>query len=111
MVGGVARSHASFLLAFVHDATDVKLLDLLQSDASLSNLELAERSHTSSATALRRVRRLVDEGVVGRRVALLSNAGGCRPGPTSCCWRTAPIWRPTTRWCSASLRKTPTCAT
>ena len=54
------------------DATDLKLLDLLQSDASLSNLELAERCHTSPATALRRVRRLVDEGVIERRVALLS---------------------------------------
>jgi Lrp/AsnC family transcriptional regulator, leucine-responsive regulatory protein len=54
------------------DATDLKLLDLLQADASLSNLELAERSHTSPATALRRVRRLVDEGVVERRVALLN---------------------------------------
>ena len=54
------------------DATDLKLLDLLQTDASLSNLELAERSHTSPATALRRVRRLVDEGVVERRVALLN---------------------------------------
>ena len=54
------------------DATDLKLLDLLQTDASLSNLELAERSHTSPTTALRRVRRLVDEGVVERRVALLN---------------------------------------
>ena len=54
------------------DATDLKLLDLLQSDASLSNLELAERCHTSPATALRRVRRLVDDGVVERRVALLN---------------------------------------
>ena len=56
----------------IFDATDLKLLDLLQTDASLSNLELAERSHTSPATALRRVRRLVDEGVVERRVALLN---------------------------------------
>ena len=53
------------------DATDLRLLDLLQTDASMSNLELAERAHTSPATALRRVRRLVDEGVIERRVALL----------------------------------------
>jgi Lrp/AsnC family transcriptional regulator, leucine-responsive regulatory protein len=54
------------------DATDLRLLDLLQTDASLSNQELAERALTSPATALRRVRRLVDEGVIDRRVALLN---------------------------------------
>lgn len=53
------------------DATDIRLLELLQADASLSNVELAERAHTSPATALRRVRRLVESGVVERRVALL----------------------------------------
>ena len=54
------------------DATDIRLLDLLQTDASLSNQALAERALTSPATALRRVRRLVDEGVIERRVALLN---------------------------------------
>jgi len=54
------------------DATDVRLLDLLQSDAGLSNQDLAERAHVSPATCLRRVRRLVDAGVIERRVALLS---------------------------------------
>lgn len=60
------------------DATDLRLLDLLQSDASLSNLELAARAHTSPATALRRVRRLLDSGLIERRVALLDphRAGG-----------------------------------
>ena len=54
------------------DATDLRLLDLLQTDASLSNQALAEQAGTSPATALRRVRRLVDEGVIERRVALLN---------------------------------------
>ncbi len=54
------------------DATDIRLLELLQTDASVSNQELAERAHTSPATALRRVRRLLDEGVIERRVALLN---------------------------------------
>ncbi len=54
------------------DATDLRLLELLQTDAALSNLDLAERALTSPATALRRVRRLVDEGVIERRVALLN---------------------------------------
>ena len=35
------------------DPTDLRLLDLLQHDAALSNQELAHRAHTSPATALR----------------------------------------------------------
>ena len=54
------------------DATDLRLLDLLQADASLSNQALAERAHVSPATGLRRVARLVASGVIERRVALLS---------------------------------------
>ncbi len=54
------------------DATDRRLLQLLQTDASLSNQDLAAAAHTSPATALRRVRRLVDAGVIERQVALLS---------------------------------------
>ena len=57
---------------FELDATDLRLLDLLQTDAAISNQELAMRAHTSPATALRRVRRLLDAGVIERRVALLS---------------------------------------
>jgi Lrp/AsnC family transcriptional regulator, leucine-responsive regulatory protein len=55
------------------DETDLRLLDLLQRDASLSNQDLAAAAHTSPATCLRRVRRLVDAGVIERRVAILSN--------------------------------------
>ncbi|MCH7343108.1 Lrp/AsnC family transcriptional regulator [Pelomonas sp. CA6] len=54
------------------DPIDLRVLELLQQDASLSNQALAQRAHVSPATALRRVRRLVDEGVIERRVALLS---------------------------------------
>jgi Lrp/AsnC family transcriptional regulator, leucine-responsive regulatory protein len=54
------------------DATDLRLLEQLQADASLSNQDLAAAAHTSPATALRRVRRLVDAGVIDRRVALLN---------------------------------------
>lgn len=54
------------------DAIDLRLLDQLQRDASLSNQALAERCHVSPATCLRRVRRLVEAGVIERRVALLS---------------------------------------
>jgi Lrp/AsnC family leucine-responsive transcriptional regulator len=54
------------------DATDVRILDRLQADASESNQALALAVHTSPATCLRRVKRLVDAGVVERRVAILS---------------------------------------
>lgn len=54
------------------DATDLRILDQLQTDASLTNQALAERVHTSPATCLRRVKRLVDAGVIERQVALLS---------------------------------------
>ncbi|UZD55338.1 Lrp/AsnC family transcriptional regulator [Caldimonas aquatica] len=54
------------------DATDRRLLDSLQRDASLTNHELAARVHVSPATCLRRVRRLVELGIIERRVALLS---------------------------------------
>ena len=55
------------------DATDLRLLDILQEDASLSNQDLAQRVHVSPATCLRRVKRLIDSGVIERRVALLSH--------------------------------------
>lgn len=55
------------------DDTDLRLLDLLQADASLSNQDLAAAAHVSPATALRRVRRLTETGVIERRVALLSS--------------------------------------
>lgn len=55
------------------DATDLRLLELLQTDASVSNQVLAAQALTSPATALRRVRRLEDEGLIARRVALLDS--------------------------------------
>ena len=54
------------------DATDLRILDQLQRDASLSNQALAERVHVSPATCLRRVRRLTEAGVIERTLALLS---------------------------------------
>jgi Lrp/AsnC family transcriptional regulator, leucine-responsive regulatory protein len=54
------------------DAIDLKLLDLLQRDAAMANQDLAQAVNVSAATALRRVRRLHDSGVIERRVALLS---------------------------------------
>ncbi len=54
------------------DAADLRILDCLQEDASLSNQALASQAHVSPATCLRRVKRLVDSSIIERRVALLS---------------------------------------
>ena len=54
------------------DLTDLKLLEVLQSDASLSNQALAERVHISPPTCLRRVKRLHEAGLIERQIALLS---------------------------------------
>jgi DNA-binding Lrp family transcriptional regulator len=56
------------------DATDLRILEQLQRDASLTNQALAAAVHTSAATCLRRVKRLEDTGVIERRIALLSPA-------------------------------------
>ena len=54
------------------DATDLKLLEFLQTDASLSNQDLAERVHVSPPTCLRRVKRLRDAGLIEREIAVLN---------------------------------------
>src|SRR5664279_4564017 len=54
------------------DGIDLKILDALQTDASLTNHNLAAQVHVSPATCLRRVKRLVDAGVIERHVAILS---------------------------------------
>ena len=54
------------------DDVDRRLLDLLQRDATRTNQALAESAGVSPATALRRVRRLTESGVIERQVALLA---------------------------------------
>jgi Lrp/AsnC family leucine-responsive transcriptional regulator len=54
------------------DAADLRLLDLLQRDATLSNQALAESAHLSTATCHRRVKRLRDEGWIEQQVAIVS---------------------------------------
>jgi DNA-binding Lrp family transcriptional regulator len=53
------------------DEADLRLLDLLQNDASRSNQALAELAHLSPPTSLRRVKRLRGLGVIEREVAVL----------------------------------------
>jgi Lrp/AsnC family leucine-responsive transcriptional regulator len=54
------------------DDLDRRILEQLQEDSALTNQDLAARVHASPPTCLRRVRRLVDEGVIERQVAILA---------------------------------------
>ena len=54
------------------DELDRRILNVLQDDASLTNIELAALVHASAPTCLRRVKRLIDSGVIERQVALLA---------------------------------------
>ncbi len=53
------------------DEADIRILAALQHDASRSNQALAAEVHLSPAPCLRRVRRLTEQGYVGRIVAIL----------------------------------------
>ena len=54
------------------DAIDRRILRALQADGRMTYDELATQVKLSSSATLRRVKRLVDAGVIERRVALLS---------------------------------------
>lgn len=54
------------------DATDLKLLSLMQEDAGLSVSDLAEKVGMSQSPCWRRVQRLKDEGYITRQVTLLN---------------------------------------
>lgn len=53
------------------DKTDLKILDLLQNDASRSTSEIADAVGLSASPCWRRIALLEEQGVVRRRVALL----------------------------------------
>ncbi len=54
------------------DSIDICLLAQLQSDATLSNVALAELAHISPPTCLRRVKRLREVGLIERQIAVLN---------------------------------------
>lgn len=53
------------------DSTDIKILTLLQEDASISIAELAQRVNLSQTPCWKRVQRLEASGVIQKRVALV----------------------------------------
>lgn len=52
------------------DPIDIRILNELQNDSSLSNVELAKRVHLSPSPCLMRVKALKDKGVIRNYVAL-----------------------------------------
>lgn len=54
------------------DEVDRRILNQLQIDASHTNAELAELVHVSPPTCLRRVKALVEHGVIARQVAIVT---------------------------------------
>jgi Lrp/AsnC family transcriptional regulator len=53
------------------DRTDLKILALLQEDASITVAEISERIHLSQTPCWRRIQKLEEAGVIRKRVALL----------------------------------------
>jgi Lrp/AsnC family leucine-responsive transcriptional regulator len=56
------------------DAIDRRLLNKLQDDCSMTNQALSEELHLSAPTCLRRVRRLIESGVIERQIAIVATA-------------------------------------
>lgn len=54
------------------DDLDRRILNALQTDSSQTNNELAASVHASPPTCLRRVKRLIDAGVIQRQVAIVA---------------------------------------
>jgi Lrp/AsnC family transcriptional regulator len=53
------------------DAIDRKIIDILQADATVAVASIAEQVGLSAAPCWRRIKRLEDDGVIKRRVALI----------------------------------------
>lgn len=54
------------------DELDRRILNALQNDAAQTNNDLAASVHVSAPTCLRRVKRLLDAGVIVRQVAIVA---------------------------------------
>ena len=54
------------------DEIDRRILNALQIDASQTNSELARSVHVSAPTCLRRVKHLIESGVIERQVAIVA---------------------------------------
>lgn len=55
------------------DSADIKILNILQHDATLTHQEIAERTGVSPTSVWRRIKNLEEVGVIRGRVALLDH--------------------------------------
>ncbi len=53
------------------DATDIKILELMQRDATLAVAEIGKQVGLSTTPCWRRIQRMEEQGVIKRRVAIL----------------------------------------
>ena len=53
------------------DKTDLKILSLLQDDATITVAQISARVHLSQTPCWRRIQKLTDSGVITKRVALV----------------------------------------
>ena len=56
------------------DELDLRILEQLQQDATVTNQQLAELVHASPPTCMRRVRRLTESGIIQKQVAIVDPA-------------------------------------
>lgn len=61
------------IVSKVLDNVDIRILDLLQKDAQLSNLELSKRVNLSAPAVHARIKRLESEGYIKKQVAILNH--------------------------------------
>ncbi len=61
-------------MSFDLDSIDIRILRLIQEDAGLSVAEIADQVGLSSSPCWRRIKRLEEQGVIEKRVTLLSRA-------------------------------------
>ncbi len=69
---GKINSNIVLLEAFLPDAIDKAILNLLQQDATLSVQTIADKVNLTTSPCWRRIQSLEDQGYIRRRVALLN---------------------------------------
>ena len=65
-------SALKFPIKMILDDLDKRILNQIQIDSGITNYELSNRVHASPPTCLRRVKRLIEGGVIAKQVALLA---------------------------------------
>ncbi len=68
------------------DKIDRTILNLMQRDASLTNVEMADKVGLSPSSCLRRVQRLTKSGIIDRIVAILNPAKAGAASRRWCLW-------------------------